>query len=108
MNQLFLIPTTNVAAVPTPNPNLVTVSLNKTTGQFTGFFTLVDDDPTSALVGKNVTRKNAYYSIIVPHPTLAGKGISFGYFNLPKLPDSTHIESKTDILSGLVTIGAKP
>lgn len=108
LNQLFLIPNTNVAAVPTPNPNLVTVSLNKTTGQFSGFFTLVDDDPTSALVGKNVTRRVPYYGVIVPHPTLAGKGISYGYFNLPKLPDSTHIESKTDTLSGLVTIGAKP
>ena len=108
LNQLFLIPNTNIPAVPTPNPNVVTVSLNKTTGQFSGFFTLVDDDPTSALAGKNVTRKVAYYGIVVPHPTLAGKGISFGYFNLPKLPDSTHIASKTDILSGLVTIGAKP
>lgn len=108
-NQLFSIPsTTHVPFVPAPATNAVTVVLNKALGQFSGLFTLVDDDPTSAITGKNVTRKVAYSAIIVPHPTLTGKGISFGFFNLPKLPDSTHIESKTDILSGLVTIGAKP
>jgi hypothetical protein len=106
-NQLFFVPSTNIAYVPAPVTNAVTVTLNKATGQFSGYFTLIDDDPTSALVGKNVTRKVTYYSIIVPHPTLAGKGISYGYFNLPKLPDSTHTELTTDILSGLVTIGAK-
>jgi len=108
-NQLISIPTTNLPKVPLPNLNAVTFGVDKALGLISGTFTLVDDDPTSLIVGKNVSRTAFFYGIVVPHPTLgASKGIGYGFFNLPKLPDATHIATKTDILSGKVVFDVKP
>jgi len=108
-NQVISIPTTNLPKVPLPNLNAVTFGVDKALGLISGTFTLVDDDPTSLIVGKNVSRTAFFYGIVVPHPTLgASKGIGYGFFNLPKLPDATHIATKTDILSGKVVFDVKP
>lgn len=107
-SQLVHVPSTNLAALVSPIAKSTTLSVSKTTGLFSGTFTLVDDDPTSTVVGKNVTRKVYFYGAIVPNPTNAAKGIGYGFFNLPKLPDSTHIATKTDLLSGKVVFDVKP
>lgn len=107
-NQLVHVPSTNIAALASPIAKSTTFTVSKTTGLFSGTFTLVDDDPTSSVVGKNVSRLVYFYGAIVPHPSSTGKGIGYGFFNLPKLPDSTHIATKTDMLSGKVVFDVKP
>jgi hypothetical protein len=106
--QLVHVPSTNVAARAIPITKSTTFTVSKTTGLFSGTFTLVDDDPTSSVVGKNVSRLVYFYGAIVPHPSSAGKGIGYGFFNLPKLPDATHVAAKTDMLSGKVVFDVKP
>ena len=86
-NIVFDIGAGNKIKIPTTiaaNPALVKLtSISLTTGLFSGSFTLQDNDPRAAFIGKKVTRTATFNGILTndgTHP------IGAGHFLLPELP----------------------
>ncbi|MBL9115822.1 MAG: immunoglobulin domain-containing protein [Verrucomicrobiaceae bacterium] len=80
----FTISSLNIPALPTTNPNSVTVTVNAITGQFSGSFTLVDPDP--YIPGSFLYRKTQYFGNIWLNSQGVRRG--YGYFVVDMLPDA--------------------
>lgn len=111
--QNFIMTTTNLVSMPSgalANPQMVTFKPTTSSGLFTGTFVVVNDDPTSLTnPKKQITRTVTYYGMVIPKAGQAGKGIGYGYFNMPGLPGPggvTLLNSET--LSGKVVFDAVP
>lgn len=105
LNWPFRISKANLAVMPAGNTKLIDCKVDKTTGIFSGSFTLTDPDPTAPT--KNVTRKSLYFGIITPSPVGASTGIGHGFFTLARLPNAppdAHTKDTSDILSGKVIL----
>ncbi|MFZ4766839.1 MAG: immunoglobulin domain-containing protein, partial [Roseimicrobium sp.] len=87
----FTITNTNVVQMPTlpsaavANPATLALTLNATTGAFSGSFILkLDPDPTDHIPPQaTLSRTVKYYGLLVPR---AGVNMGVGYFLLPQLP----------------------
>ena len=111
--QNFIMTTTNLVSMPsgaTANPQTVAFNPTTSSGLFTGTFVVVNDDPTSLTNPKRqVSRTVTYYGMVIPKTGQAGKGIGYGYFNMPGLPGPGGVTSlNSDILSGKVIFDAVP
>ncbi len=101
----------NKAVMPTPkagNPgNVKFVTLNATTGEFSGTFTLSDNElrTGAAFVGKKFSRTVTFNGVL----TEDSMGhVGAGFFLLPELPTDTTTPTKTLIRSGYVQMQKKP
>ncbi len=85
----------------TANPSGVKLSINSSTGEFSGSFTLKDEDPNRP--GTFLTRPVNFTGLL-----RTGTSDGIGYFTLPVLPDTattpTATLGNTPIVSGLVSI----
>ena len=111
--QNFVMTTTNLVSMPTgstANPQAVTFKPTTSTGFFTGTFKVINDDPTSLTnPKKQVTRTVTYNGMIIPKTGQTGKGIGYGYFNMPGLPGPGGVTLlNSEILSGKVVFDAIP
>jgi hypothetical protein len=100
------VPVNNPNSPPNPNPRSTTLSINGTTGTFTGKFTLIDTNP--AVLGTNITRATSYYGIIFRDTPTTLRG--YGFFQLSRRPDvgSTQKVTTTDKLTGQVALERIP
>lgn len=85
---------TTTVKLPTSNPAKIRLSLNSTTGAFSGAFTLLG--PTSAL-----NRSPAFQGLIVREGAVF---TASGWYLLPQLPASGGSLTSTDLLSGEVRL----
>ncbi|MBL9116241.1 MAG: M36 family metallopeptidase [Verrucomicrobiaceae bacterium] len=93
----------NSIGLPNPNPGGLSLSLNLTTGEFSGRFSTKDDNP--VITGTQLLNRTApYYGVIVQR---LNQG--HGHFNLAQLPSISQTNpNKTTILSGKVVISTPP
>jgi subtilisin family serine protease/subtilisin-like proprotein convertase family protein len=91
----FAISDKNIASRLLPNPANVTLTFSATTGVFSGTATLLDGTPA-------VRRTLSYAGIMIS----GTENLGFGYFTLPKLPVPPEKATATNILSGLLNLGA--
>ena len=116
-NKLFQVKAPATPVIPA-NATSTTLTINNTTGAFSGSFTLTDPDPTSplppALPKPAVVRKVLFQGIIIPNiltTDTISDGVGYGYFLLPERPQNTVLPATTPttspILSGLVIFESK-
>jgi photosystem II stability/assembly factor-like uncharacterized protein len=100
------IKSTGGVALPSPNARSLTLTYSKTTGIFSGKFSLLDVNP--AVPGTNITRTPLYYGII--HRQSSGDSLGQGYYLLRRRPDaaSSQTITTTDQLSGKVIFQKSP
>ncbi len=84
------------AAGSASNPGKATLSINKSTGAFTGTFTLMETTP---LLGRRVS----FQGLIIRSDT--GTAVGEGYFLLGQIPASPQTILTSPILSGKVVLG---
>lgn len=103
---VFEIRTSATGVMPTfasgNNPDKVTFSVSRTTGLFSGRFTLVNTISLSPL--KKITRTVTYRGIIFPNGVIQQGGGNFPMAKLPANPADP--ANTTDILAGAVTLSA--
>ncbi|MDF3057946.1 MAG: propanediol utilization protein [Rariglobus sp.] len=72
----------NTIVPPTPNPTALKLTVNVTTGQFSGSFTLTDPNPASP--GSMVKRTQQFFGVFLPQDEIGA-----GFFTLRALPGAS-------------------
>jgi Sulfatase-modifying factor enzyme 1/Immunoglobulin domain/Putative Ig domain/Bacterial TSP3 repeat len=102
-SQLCDFSATNVVSFPTPltepRLSLLTLKVTPSTGAFTGSFTLTDGATKRAL---------KYAGQIIPHPGFFGKGIGYGTYLIPALPESGQTLKTSPISARQVVLEPTP
>ncbi len=94
----FTVNASSKPALPSPNPNALSVTLNAATGLVNGTFKATDANP--VLPGRTVTRPGTWYGLVIPN-----QGKALGFFTIPDLPASGPPASLTGITANPVQSG---